>query len=138
MNRLKYASLAGLAAVAVLTGPAVAAAAGDPPPSDTAPQAPAAEAAAPRPALTAKASVASSVRAWQQFHINGVSHHMATGTRVTLQEKQGERWVSLPATVNIKHDATYSMPVKLGLKGHNALRIVGGGAVSPVLHVTVR
>ncbi|MFE0132482.1 hypothetical protein ACFWY6_13050 [Streptomyces sp. NPDC059037] len=137
MNRLKYASLAGLAAVAVLTGPAVATAVGDPPPTNTTPQTPAAEAAVPRPALTAKASVAA-VRAWQQFHINGVSHHMATGTRITLQEKQGKRWVSLPATVNIKHDATYGMPVKLGLKGHNALRIVGGGAVSPVVHVTVR
>ncbi|MEU5001169.1 hypothetical protein [Streptomyces sp. NPDC021622] len=137
MNRLKYASLAALAAMAVLTGPAVAATVGDPPPSDTTPQAPAAEAAAPRPALTAKVSVAS-VRAWQQFHIHGVSHHMAPGTRVTLQEKQGKRWVSLPATVNIKYDATYGMPVKLGLKGLNALRIVGGGAVSPVVHVTVR
>ncbi|TGB00660.1 hypothetical protein [Streptomyces sp. MZ04] len=138
MNRLKYASLAGLAAVAVLTGPAVAAAtAGDPPPSDTAPQAPAAEAAAPRPALTAKASVAS-VRAWQPFNINGLSQGMAPGTRVTLQEKQGERWVSLPVSVNIQRNGAYAMRVKLGLKGHNALRIVGGGAVSPVVHVTVR
>ncbi|MEV8022117.1 hypothetical protein AB0O76_38560 [Streptomyces sp. NPDC086554] len=137
MNRLKYASLAGLAAVAVLTGPAVAATAGDPPPSDTAPQTSAAEAAAPRPALTAKAGVAG-VRAWQLFRINGVSQDMAPGTRVTLQEKQGERWVSLPVSVNIQPNGTYGMRVKLGPKGHIALRIVGGGAVSPVVHVTVR
>ncbi|MEV0322876.1 hypothetical protein ACIBKX_15105 [Streptomyces sp. NPDC050658] len=136
MNRLKYASVAGLAAVAVVTGPAVAGA-DTPPPSGAAPQAPAAPTAAPRPTLSAKATAAS-VRAWQEFRINGVSRHLPTGTRVTLQEKQGKQWVSLPATVSTTPTATYSMRVKLGLKGHNALRIVGGGAVSPVVHVTVR
>ncbi|MFG2501195.1 hypothetical protein ACGFSB_23670 [Streptomyces sp. NPDC048441] len=134
MNRLKlkYASVAGLAAIAVLTGPAAAGAtAATPHASATAP------AAAPRPTLTAKATVGS-VRAWQQFRIYGVSHHMRTGTRVTLQQKQGKRWVSLPASMNTTRSATYNMRVKIGLKGRNALRIVGGGAISPVVNVTVR
>ncbi|GAA1914952.1 hypothetical protein GCM10009837_44780 [Streptomyces durmitorensis] len=137
MNRWKltYVSVAGIAAVAVLTGPTATGAAAV---SPHAPHAPGAAAtAAPRPTLTAKATV-SSVRAWQQFRMYGVSHHMRTGTRVTLQQKQGKRWVSLPASVNTTRSATYNMRVKLGLKGRNALRIVGGGAISPVVNVTVR
>lgn len=134
MNRmkLKCASVAGLAALAVVTGPAAAGAAAVTSHAPTA-----APAAAPRPTLTAKATVGS-VRAWQQFRVYGVSHHMRTGTRVTLQQKQHNRWVTLPASMNTTRSATYNMRVKIGLKGHNALRIVGGGAVSPVVNVTVR
>lgn len=132
---VKYMSVTGIAALAVLAGPAAAGAGAV---SPHGPQTPgAAASAAPRPTLTAKATVGS-VRAWQQFRVYGVSHHMRTGTRVTLQQKQGKRWVSLPASVNTTRAATYNMRVKLGLKGRNSLRIVGGGAVSPVVTVTVR
>ncbi|MGW6056996.1 hypothetical protein [Streptomyces sp. NPDC055189] len=167
MNRLKlnhvsvkYVSVAGIAALAVLTGPAAAGAgAATPPPAPASgAEAPGAEApapgttgtaatgtpvpgapttAAPRPTLTAK-STASSVRAWQDFHIYGVARHMRAGTRVTLQQLQGKRWVALPASVYTARSGAYNMRVKLGWKGRNSLRIVGGGAVSPVLKVTVR
>lgn len=131
---VKYISVTGVAALAVLAGPAAAGAGAV---SPHGPQAGAAASAAPRPTLTAKATVGS-VRAWQQFRVYGVSHHMRTGTRVTLQQKQGKRWVSLPASVNTTRAATYNMRVKLGLKGRNSLRIAGGGALSPVFTVTVR
>ncbi|GGV42020.1 hypothetical protein GCM10010277_31150 [Streptomyces longisporoflavus] len=151
MNRLKlkytsvkYVSVAGIAALAVLTGPA-AAGAGAVSPSSPAPgttafgaAAPgAAAAAAPRPTLTAK-STARTVRAWQNFRIYGVGRHMRAGTRVTLQQKQGKWWVSLPASVYTARSGAYNMRVKLGWKGRNSLRIVGGRAISPVLRVTVR
>ncbi|MFD0554704.1 hypothetical protein ACFQ0X_40240 [Streptomyces rectiviolaceus] len=142
MNRLKlkyasvkYVSVAGIAALAVLTGPAAAGAGAV---SPHAPHAPGAGAtAAPRPTLTAKSTV-SSVRAWHNFRIYGVGRHMRPGTRVTLQQKQGKWWVSLPASVYTARSGAYNMRVKLGWKGRNALRIVGGRAISPVVRVTVR
>ncbi|MGW5735092.1 MULTISPECIES: hypothetical protein [Streptomyces] len=132
---VKYVSVAGIAALAVLAGPAVAGAGAVTPHGGDAP-APAAT-AAPRPTLTAKSTVAG-VRAWHDFRIYGVAHHMRAGTRVTLQQKQGKRWVSLPASVYTARNGAYNMRVKLGLKGRNSLRIVGGGAISPVVYVTVR
>ncbi|MEU5687392.1 hypothetical protein DEJ48_04495 [Streptomyces venezuelae] len=91
----------------------------------------------PRPALTAQAS-ASSVRISEEFRISGESHDMPAGTPVTLQQRQGARWVPLPASVNTTPQGTYKMRVVLGLEGRNALRVAGGEAVSPVVHVTVR
>ncbi|MFC8124063.1 hypothetical protein [Streptomyces sp. NPDC057302] len=141
MNRLKlkyasvkYVSVAGIAAFAVLAGPAAGAGAVTP---HTAQAREAAATAAPRPTLTAKSTVAS-VRAWHDFHIYGVGRHMRAGTRVTLQQKQGKRWVSLPASVYTARSGAYNMRVKLGWMGRNSLRIVGGGAMSPVIYVTVR
>lgn len=99
--------------------------------------APASATATAKPTLTAKASVAS-VGAWQEFRVTGKATGIAAGTKVTLQQKQGTKWVSLPATVAVDKSHTYSMRVKLGIKGKNALRIVGGGAVSPEFTVTVR
>ncbi|MGW7271000.1 hypothetical protein ACWGH5_10805 [Streptomyces sp. NPDC054864] len=142
MNRLKlkyasvkYTSVAGIAALAVLAGPAVPGAGAVSPHSSHAPGN--AATAAPRPTLTAK-STAASVRAWQDFYIYGVGRNMRPGTRVTLQQKQGKRWVSLPASVYTARNGAYKMRVKLGLKGRNSLRIVGGRAISPVVYVNVR
>ncbi|MEU6674695.1 hypothetical protein [Streptomyces sp. NPDC046925] len=163
---VKYVSVASVAALAVLTGPAAAGAGAATPPPAPGAEAPATAApgtaapgtpapvatgteatgtpapgapatAAPRPTLTAK-STASSVRAWQDFHVYGVARHMRPGTRVTLQQLQGKRWVALPASVYTARSGAYNMRVKLGWKGRNSLRIVGGGAVSPVFKVTVR
>ncbi|MFG2196009.1 hypothetical protein [Streptomyces sp. NPDC048639] len=97
---------------------------------------PAASAAA-KPALTAAAS-AGSVKAWQEFRISGKAKAIAAGTKVSLQQKQRSKWVSLPASTVVNKSGSYSLRVKLGLKGKNELRIVGGGAVSPVVGVTVR
>ncbi|MWA09047.1 hypothetical protein [Streptomyces sp. BA2] len=142
MNRLKlkyasvkYTSVAGIAALAVLAGPAAPGAGAVSPHASHAPGA--AATAAPRPTLTAKSTVAS-VRAWRDFYIYGVGRNMRPGTRVTLQQKQGKRWVSLPASVYTARNGAYKMRVKLGLKGRNSLRIAGGRAISPTVYVTVR
>ncbi|WP_367038995.1 hypothetical protein [Streptomyces sp. Je 1-332] len=141
MNRLKlkyasvkYTSVAGIAALAVLAGPAVPGAGAVSPHSS---HAPGKAVTAPRPTLTAKSTVAS-VRAWQNFYVYGVGRNMRPGTRVTLQQKQGKRWVSLPASVYTARNGAYKMRVKLGLKGRNSLRIVGGRAISNVVYVKVR
>ncbi|WP_394428506.1 hypothetical protein [Streptomyces sp. SGAir0957] len=128
MNRMKYASAAALSALAVLAGPASAAI--------SAPPASAVQAA--RPSISAKATVGS-VRAWQQFRVYGTTQHLRAGTRVTLQQMQGKnkRWVSLPITMTTNRRGAYNLRVKLGLIGQNSLRIVGGGATSPVVKVNV-
>ncbi|MEU6084673.1 hypothetical protein [Streptomyces sp. NPDC047108] len=93
--------------------------------------------AAARPTLTAAPS-ASSVKAWQEFRITGKAKDVAAGTKLTLQQKQRSKWVSLPATTVVNKSGGYALRVKLGLKGKNELRIAGGQAVSPVVTVTVR
>lgn len=60
------------------------------------------------------------------------------GSKVTLQQKQHGTWVSLPASAPIARNGSYSLGVKLGLKGRNDLRIVSGTTASPVFGVTVR
>ena len=67
----------------------------------------------------------------------GATRQLAPGTEVTLQQWQGDRWVTLPASMNTTHRSTYNMRVLLGLKGRNMLRIVGGGIVSAPFTVTV-
>ncbi|MBM7173517.1 hypothetical protein JQK87_35055 [Streptomyces sp. G44] len=93
--------------------------------------------AAPRATLSAKAT-AGSTRAWQQFRVHGASTHLRAGTRVTLQQLQHKKWVRLPAQMNTSRAHTYNLRVKLGLKGANKLRVVGGGAVSNVVRINVR
>ncbi len=164
MNRAYRLAVVGVLSAAVLTGgataamadsasakpaPASKAAPAKPAPAKTAPAtkrapgtpAPARPAPAkPTPAkaaLTAKAS-ATTVKAWEQFRISGTATGIKAGTTVTLQQKQGAKWVSLPASVAVNKSGTYSMRVKLGIKGKNELRVAGGGVVSPVLTVTVR
>ncbi|GAA3161435.1 MULTISPECIES: hypothetical protein [Streptomyces] len=87
--------------------------------------------------LTAKASV-SSAGAWEEFRITGTSHGIAAGTKVTVQQKQGTRWVSLPAQTPVNATGAYSVRVKLGIKGVNHLRMAVNTTVSPELTVTVR
>lgn len=87
--------------------------------------------------ISAKPSV-SSVKAWQLFRVTGTTTGLKAGTKVTLQQKQGSKWVTLPASVPVAHNGAYSLGVKLGLKGKNSLRIVSGNTASPVFNVTVR
>ncbi|OIK07461.1 hypothetical protein [Streptomyces monashensis] len=87
--------------------------------------------------ITANPSV-SSVRAWQLFRVTGKTTGIKAGSKVTLQQKQHGKWVSLPASVPVLHNGSYSLGVKLGLKGKNDLRVVNGSTASPVFHVTVR
>ncbi|MET8687131.1 hypothetical protein ABZV77_23235 [Streptomyces sp. NPDC004732] len=127
MMHLKHVSALSGATAALLVLSTVTAAATPTPPAPP----------APHPTLTAKAS-ASSVRVSEEFRITGESHDMPTGTRVTLQQRQGSKWVPLPASVNTTPQGTYNMRVVLGLEGPNALRMTGGEAESPVVNVTVR
>lgn len=142
MNRLKYVStaglvaLTGLAAAALLLAPAPGAAATSPRPaayaaSPTTPPPP-----APGGSLTATVS-ASSVRTAEEFRITGEAHGLPAGTPVTLQQRQGAQWVTLPATVNTTPRGTYSMRVRLAYQGRNALRMSAGETLSPVVYVTV-
>lgn len=87
--------------------------------------------------ITAKPSV-SSVRAWQLFRVTGQTTGLKAGSKVTLQQEQHGKWVSLPASTSISRDGSYSLGVKLGLKGKNDLRIVSGATASSAFDVTVR
>ncbi|GGR02831.1 hypothetical protein [Streptomyces netropsis] len=132
MNRAYRLTTTAALAAALVAGAAATATAAAPAPTASVTKAP-----APTPALTAQPSTGT-VAAWQEFRVSGKATGIKTGTRVTLQQKQGAKWVSLPASVTINKNSAYSMRVKLGIKGKNALRITGGGATSPEFTVTVR
>lgn len=134
MNRASRLAITGALATALLGGGAAAAVAA-PAPAHIASVA--AKKPAPKPALTAQAS-AGTVKAWQEFRVTGKATGIKAGTTVTLQQKRGAKWVSLPAKVAVNKNLSYSMRVKLGIKGKNSLRVVGGNAVSPQFTVTVR
>lgn len=99
-------------------------------------------ASAPAPAvasasITAKPSV-TSVNAWQLFRVTGATSGLKAGSTVALQQKQHGKWVTLPASVQTTRNGSYSLGVKLGIKGLNELRIISGNTASPVFTVTVR
>ncbi|MFF8990572.1 hypothetical protein ACF09H_11640 [Streptomyces sp. NPDC014983] len=95
-----------------------------------------AAAAAAKPAITATPSV-SSVRAWTLFRVTGKTTGIKAGSKVTLQQKQRGKWVTLPASTPVNRSGSYALRVELGLKGKNDLRMVSGGTASPVFEVTV-
>lgn len=140
MERFRRATVAGVATAAVLAGSVGVAVAVVSPTSPARTSATGRDSARPdpvRPELTATATV-SGVQAWEQFRVYGAAKHLSPGTTVTLQQKQGDTWVTLPASMELTHRSTYKMRVHLGLKGQNQLRIVGGGTRSPVFRVAVR
>ncbi|GLW19764.1 hypothetical protein Stsp01_65070 [Streptomyces sp. NBRC 13847] len=88
--------------------------------------------------ITAKADRAS-VKAWRQFRISGNTSGLDNGSKVTVQQKQRGRWVSLPISTKVTwKKPSYSLRVKLGIKGKNSLRVVGNGVASRVMTVGVR
>ncbi|MGW8724827.1 hypothetical protein ACWGNF_02180 [Streptomyces sp. NPDC055808] len=95
------------------------------------------QAAAVKAGITAKPS-ATSVGAWQLFRVTGNTTGLKAGSSVTLQQKQNGKWVTLPASAPISRSGSYSLGVKLGLKGKNELRVVSGSTASAVFTVTVR
>lgn len=95
-----------------------------------------AQATSAKAGITAKPSV-TSVRAWQLFRVTGTGTGLKAGSKMVLQQKQGKKWVSLPAVTQLSSKGTYSLGVKLGLKGKNDLRILSGNVASPVFNVTV-
>lgn len=139
-NSLRLAAVATLGALSLgLAGTAMAAAPVAQPVAvaQPAPVAQPAAAHAAITAITAKPSV-SSVQAWQLFRVTGTTTGLQAGSKVTLQQKQHGAWVTLPASVTTGRDGSYSLGVKLGLRGLNELRIVSGDTASPVFTVTVR
>jgi len=99
--------------------------------------------AAARTAQTVKASITatpsvSSVRTWTLFRVTGKTTGLPAGSKVTLQQKQGTKWVALPASTPVARSGSYALRVELGLKGKNDLRMVSGSTASPVFNVTVR
>ncbi|PWI40991.1 hypothetical protein [Streptomyces sp. ICBB 8177] len=92
---------------------------------------------AARASLTAKPSV-TTVKAWQQFRVTGTATGLKAGSKVTLQQVQHGKWVTLPASTTVTRSGAYSLRVELGLKGKNQLRMVSGSTVSAVFDVTVR
>ncbi|MGW2367082.1 hypothetical protein ACWCZ5_16060 [Streptomyces sp. NPDC001667] len=134
MNRAYRLALTGALGAALVAGGASAAFAAAP---SAAPSTSPSAAISARPALTAQAST-TTVNAWQEFRVSGKATAIKAGTKVTLQQKQGSKWVSLPATVAVDKSSAYSMRVKLGIKGKNSLRVTGGQATSPEFTVTVR
>ncbi|MFJ5675202.1 hypothetical protein [Streptomyces sp. NPDC093097] len=134
MNRaLRYAAV-GMAAVALFAGGTAAAFAA---PEQVHTPAPVVATAPANATLTAKAS-ATTVKAWQEFRITGIAKGIKAGSKVTVQQKQGAKWVSLPAQAPINHSGSYGIRVELGIKGLNHLRIASGSTLSPVVQVTVR
>ncbi|MFD5465010.1 hypothetical protein ACFWIQ_19605 [Kitasatospora sp. NPDC127059] len=130
-NSLRLAAVATLSALLIGTaGTAMAAAPAAAPVAAAAP-------AAASSSITAKSSV-DSVGAWQLFRVTGTTTGLKAGSTVTLQQKQHGTWVTLPASVHTTRTGSYSLGVKLGIKGLNELRIVSGNAASPVFTVTVR
>ncbi|WP_079184182.1 hypothetical protein [Kitasatospora aureofaciens] len=144
-NSLRLAAVAALGALFLGTaGTAMAAAPAAPAATDPDPvaaTAPAPVASAPvasvSAGITAKPSV-TSVQAWQLFRVTGTTTGLEAGSTVTLQQKQHGTWVTLPASVHTTRNGSYSLGVKLGIKGLNELRIVSGNTASPVFTVTVR
>ncbi|MFI2345993.1 hypothetical protein ACH492_02810 [Streptomyces sp. NPDC019443] len=139
MERFRRASVTGIATAVVLAGSVGMAMPVDAPtpPVQTADGSGNERPAPERPELSARVAV-SEVPAWHQFRVYGATKLLPPGTKVTLQQKQGTEWVTLPASMNTTHESTFKMRVLLGIKGYNTLRITGGGTVSPEFTVTVR
>ncbi|MET8628928.1 hypothetical protein ABZW30_35200 [Kitasatospora sp. NPDC004669] len=138
-NSLRLAAVAALSALVLgAAGTAMAAAPAVPAPAVSVASAPAASAVpAASAGITAKPSV-TSVQAWQLFRVTGTTTGLKAGSTVTLQQKQHGTWVTLPASVHTTRNGSYSLGVKLGIKGLNELRIISGNTASPVFTVTVR
>ncbi len=115
--------------------PAVAAAPDPAPPAAVAAPDPADDRQVPQ--LTAATSVRA-VAAEEEFRLHGSAASLPAGTEVTLQQRQKKAWVTLPATVRVKADHTYSMRVALGMKGRNELRVVACTPAKPEVPATVR
>ncbi|WP_406445879.1 hypothetical protein OHB00_19570 [Streptomyces sp. NBC_00631] len=92
--------------------------------------------AAPAPSITLKAG-AGTVRPGDVVTFTGKVDGVKEGSKVTLQVKDGKKWVSLPATAKVSK-AAYKLTDKFDKKGVEVLRVKDGSAVSKSVSVTVR
>ncbi len=91
---------------------------------------------APAPSITIKAS-ATTVKLGDVVTFSGKVDGIKEGSKVTLQVKDGKKWVSLPATTKVSKSA-YKLGDKFDKKGVEVLRVKDGSAVSKNVSVTVR
>ncbi|TVL93764.1 hypothetical protein [Streptomyces sp. SAJ15] len=132
MKRTHRLAVAATLAAALLTGGAATAMAATSAPVKTAPAKPQA-----KTTITAKSSV-DIVRAWQEFRVTGKTTGIKAGSKVSLQQKQRGKWVTLPASTVVNKSGAYSLRVKLGAKGKNELRMASGSTYSAAFTVAVR
>ncbi|WP_229712838.1 hypothetical protein [Streptomyces fuscichromogenes] len=94
--------------------------------------------AAPAPAssITLKASAAK-VKLGDAVTFTGKADGLKEGSKVTLQVKDGKKWVSLPATAKVAK-AAYKLTDRFDKKGVEVLRVKDGSTVSKSVSVTVR
>lgn len=95
-----------------------------------------AEAPAPKATITLKAS-ATKIKLGDVVTFTGRTAHLKEGSKVTLQIKDGAKWVSLPASSKVNRSA-YKLTDKFQKKGVDVLRVKDGSAVSKPVSVTVR
>jgi hypothetical protein len=71
--------------------------------------------------------------------ISGVQNPAKTGTRVTVQRKEGSGWADFPASSTVGADGTYSLWLQTGRKGEMSFRIIdpASGATSNPVKVRV-
>ncbi|KPI01715.1 hypothetical protein OK074_5546 [Actinobacteria bacterium OK074] len=119
---------ARIAAVSVVTAALVAGGAG------AAIAAPAK--AAPKPSISIKASTAKAKKG-QIVTFTGKVVGLKDGSKVTLQVKDGAKWVSLPAATSVKK-GTYKLSDKFKEAGVEVLRVKDGKAASKSVSVAVR
>jgi len=95
-----------------------------------------AKAPAPKAAITLKAGK-STVKKGDVVTFTGKTTGLKQGSKVTLQAKEGKKWVSLPKTAKV-NKSTYKLTDKFGKKGVEVLRVKDGATVSKSVSVTVR
>ncbi|GAA2608222.1 hypothetical protein [Streptomyces axinellae] len=78
------------------------------------------------------------VRKWEEFRVFGKATGISRHSVAVLQQKQRGRWATLPIRVPVHRNGTYTMRVRLALKGNNELRTIAGGVPSRPFHVFVR
>jgi hypothetical protein len=76
------------------------------------------------------------VKAGATITLTGTTRGIPTNTKVTVQDLQNGRWVSL-ATANVSRRATYSVSVTSRRIGVNTFRVATTRAVSGSVRVTV-
>jgi hypothetical protein len=91
---------------------------------------------APRPALTLSAS-STHVRPGDKVLLSGRATGLKEGSKVTVQEKHGSHWVTLPLTTTVKH-GTYRLTEQPKTKGAQTLRARDGRTVSKPVTISVR
>ncbi|MGN5378793.1 hypothetical protein BIV25_11350 [Streptomyces sp. MUSC 14] len=91
---------------------------------------------APKPVLTLSASD-THVKSGDKVLLSGRAVGLRDGSRVTLQEKRGGRWVTLPVATTVHH-GTYRLTEKATHKGAQTLRTQDGRTVSKAVTISVR